>query len=124
VSVDPGNGDAPATLQAMHGGEPTAYFGERSLLKRAPAVASVRALEDTDLLYLPKETFASLLMHGTEKELLASQVRRHAPQTAHLHYHLHYLPAPPTPVSSSTSSPSSSPGNRPSAAMTRPLAIV
>ena len=74
VTYDAGNGQPPTHLQTMHGGEPTAYFGERSLLKRAPAVASVRAVEDTDLLYLPKETFASLLMHGTEKELLASQV--------------------------------------------------
>ena len=65
-----------AQLQEMHGGEPTSYFGERSLMTSAAAVASVTAIEESDLLCLHKGAFESLLMHGTEKELIASQVRQ------------------------------------------------
>lgn len=64
----------PIRLQTMHGGEPTAYFGERSLLKSAAAVASVVATAESELLCLAKGSFEKLLMHGTERELIKSQV--------------------------------------------------
>ena len=83
VSHDPGSGAPPTRLQTMRGGEPTAYFGERSLLKSAAAVASVVALEASQLLCLPKERFEALLMHGTERELIASQVCTADPNRRH-----------------------------------------
>ena len=74
VVHDPGSGQPHTELHTLHGGEPTAFFGERSLLKHEAAVASVVAIEESELLCLPKERFDSILMHGTEKDLIASQV--------------------------------------------------
>ena len=76
VSYDPGGGQNSTKLQTMHGGEPTAYFGERSLFKRQATNASVIALEESDLLCLPKETFDSLMMHGAEERSLRTRLMR------------------------------------------------
>jgi len=50
-----------ATKLTKRGGEATSYFGERSLLKSAPANASVIASEASSLLVLDREAFESIL---------------------------------------------------------------
>ena len=42
VVLNPGSGQPQTELHTLHGGEPTAFFGERSLLKHEAAVASTR----------------------------------------------------------------------------------
>ena len=74
LDAEPAAAAAPTHVQTLRGGEPTGYFGERSLLTSAPAVATVTASEESELLCLPKERFDQLLMHGSERALIVSQV--------------------------------------------------
>ena len=47
VMREQGNGLPPVQLSTLRGGEPTAYFGERSLLLRENANATVVAAEES-----------------------------------------------------------------------------
>jgi CRP-like cAMP-binding protein len=51
---------------------PGGYFGEQSLLKRTTHSKTVRTLEDTELMVLPRESFEALL---DEDPTLAEKVR-------------------------------------------------
>ena len=61
VLYEPGNGQPATRLQTLKGGEPTSYFGERSMLKRTAAVASVVATIETELLCLSKERLEAIM---------------------------------------------------------------
>ena len=58
---DAADGRAPSKLQTIRGGEAASYFGERSLLRNAAAVASVLAAEDSSVLCLPRALFEQVL---------------------------------------------------------------
>jgi len=58
VTAAPARGGAATKLTSLKGGD---FFGERSLLTHQPAVANVIATEPTELMYLNKDEFESLL---------------------------------------------------------------
>ena len=62
VRLGPGRGPSEVTLSSGD------YFGEMSLLLDTPRTRTVRAVEDSELLVLPTESFHRLLSENPELE--------------------------------------------------------